>query len=226
MKNKDKEKIILRYEGRLKEFGAKQRALGWLKGRQRFRFHYLQQIEDFSEKDSVLDVGCAYGDLMPHLKEAGWDGKYSGVDIVPGLISEAQKRYPGIDAKVVDIIEDNYSQKADWVFCSGCLTSKTEEIDSYVHLEQMLTKMFEICNKGVSVNFCSPIVDFESEVNFHPDMSKLIAIISKLTNRFTLRHDYMPFEFTVYLYKDNSINKESNIFNSENDIYKVLKVED
>jgi SAM-dependent methyltransferase len=226
MKSNDKKKIIERYEGRLKQFGPKQKALGWLKGRQKFRFYFLEQISDSNENDSILDVGCAYADLYGYLKEQGWNGKYCGVDIVPGLIDEAKKRYPGVDARIGDILEDNFTEKYDWIYCSGALTSKTEDIDSYDHLEAMLNKMFEICNKGVSVNFCSPVVDFESEVNFHPQFDRLIKMILKLSKRFTIRHDYMPYEFTVYIYKDETVNKDANIFSAKDELYKVLKVND
>lgn len=226
MKEKDKQKIINRYEGRLKEFGPVQKSLGWLKGRQRFRFFYLQEIERFSPDDSVADIGCGYGDLFNHLKESGWKGEYVGIDIVPGLIKEAKVKYPKASFLLTDIIEDNYTKKSDWIFSSGALTSKTEEVDSSLHLETMLKKMFSLCNKGVAVNFCSPFVEFESDVNFHPDITKLLQIISKLTKRFSLRHDYMPYEFTLYLYKDSTIYSEANIFKSELDIYKKLKVID
>lgn len=224
MEDKDKKKIIERYEGRIKEFGPVQKSLGWLKGRQRFRFLYLKQIERFVNNDSVLDVGCGYGDLKDFLLREKWNGKYTGVDIVPKLIEIAREKYQDIDARVTDILMDKFEEKYDWVFSSGALTSITEAEDTYVYFEKMLTKMFSLCNKGVSVNFCSPYVEFQSDVNFHPDITKLLQIVTKLTKRFSLRHDYMPYEFTIYLYKDADINKDVNIFSSETTIYETYKI--
>jgi len=226
MEEKDKQKIIERYEGRLKMYGPVQKSLGWLKGRQRFRFHYLEEIRGFLKKDSVLDIGCGYADLSRHLLENNWKGHYCGIDIVPGLVEEAKKKYPNADVRLFDITQQQLGEQFDWVFSSGALTSKTESIDSYDHLETMLRAMYKLCRKGVAVNFCSPLVEFESDVNFHPDFGKLLGIVTKLTNRFTLRHDYMPYEFTLYLYTDNEINKEANIFASENFYYDKLKVTD
>lgn len=223
MDNKDKQKIIERYEQRLREFGPVQKSLGWLKGRQRFRFYYLMNIERFGKNDSVLDIGCAYGDLKDFLLKEGWNGKYCGVDIVPSLIEIAKDKYQGIDARVVDILTEKFDEKFDWVMSSGALTSKTED-DTYVYFSQMIGKMFEICKKGVAVNFCSPYVEFQSDVNFHPEIPKLLAIVTSHTKRFVLRHDYMPYEFTLYMYKDDAVNADANIFESENEIYNKYKV--
>ncbi|MBI3500573.1 MAG: class I SAM-dependent methyltransferase [Bacteroidetes bacterium] len=226
MKEKDKKKIINRYESRLKQFGPVQKSLGWLRGRQRFRFHYLKQVTGFEKNDSVLDIGCGYGDLWRHLQQNGWKGKYTGIDIVPGLINEANKRYPKINFRLTDITSGKFNEVHDWVFSSGALTSKTEEIDSHEHIRQMLQKMFALCRKGVSANFCSPLVDFESDVNFHPQFDRILKITSELTKRFVLRHDYMPYEFTLYLYKNDAVNTKSNVFQSEMKLYNQLKVID
>ena len=223
MKLKDKNKIIDRYEKRLKELGPVQESLGWLKGRQKLRFYVLKNIDNFHESDSVLDVGCAFGDLKQFLIQSGWNGKYIGVDIVPGLILQSRRKYKKIDVRELDILTDDFKEKTDWVFSSGALTSKTFEEDSYDYVEKMLIKMFEICQKGVSVNFCSPNVTFQSEVNFHPNFDKILKIASSITRRFSLIHDYMPYEFTLYLYKDDILNSEINIFESFEDLHEKLK---
>ena len=224
MHKTDKSKIIDRYKSRVEDLGYSNKALGWLKNRQKFRFHYLQQILGFEQNDSVLDVGAAFGDLMAHLANTGWKGKYCGIDIVPELISCGKERYAGIDLREVDLQEDQFTERFDWVFCSGVLTSKTEAVDSYDHLAGMLKLMFSLCRKGISVNFLSPIIDFSTDINFHPDFGKLIQIISELTRRFTLRHDYMPYEFSVYLYADDQIDTKVNVFESNKKIYRKLKV--
>jgi len=221
----DKEKIVTRYESRLKEYGPVPQALGWFKGRQKFRFHFLAEIDGFQPYDSVLDVGCAYGDLEPFLRSFAWKGDYCGVDIAPGLIKEGERKYPDVDLRVLDIQEEELDRTFDWVFCSGALTSKTAEVDSYKHVKSMLSIMFNLCEKGVSVNFVSPYVDYQSEVNFHPNMSRIIEIMAELTRRFSLRHDYMPYEFTVYLYKEFEISAKANIFNKHWDLYQRLRTD-
>ncbi|MFC1525528.1 class I SAM-dependent methyltransferase [Candidatus Latescibacterota bacterium] len=214
----DKEKIIERYEERLGRLGPVPESLGWLRGRQNFRFHFLRQIEDFALGDSVLDVGCGFGDCYAYLRSVGWNGEYCGVDIVPGLISEGCRKYPNLDLRVLDIQEESLGRRFDWVFCSGALTSRIEG-DTYEHFRGMIGKMFGAAAKGVAVNFLSPLVDFSHEVHFHPDFGEIAGIIAKLSKRFTLRHDYMPYEFTAYIYSDSGVNVEANVFSRHNEIY-------
>ena len=94
MDEKDKAVITERYERRLSEYGAVPQALGWFKGRQNFRFHYLAGVDGLQPQDSILDVGCAFGDLFSYMRGRGWHGRYLGVDIVPGLIREGKDKYP------------------------------------------------------------------------------------------------------------------------------------
>jgi len=225
MRNKDKQKIIDRYEARLAKLGPVPQALGWLKGRQVFRFHFLKEIVGFNENDSVLDLGCAFGDLEPYLRSVGWKGRYCGIDIVPGLIEQGKKKYPHLDLRVLDIQNDELPGCFDWVFSSAGLFNQMEEIDSYAHLKDMLTTMLGMCRKGISTNFCSPYVDFESEINLHPDMGRLCSIFASITKRFSIRHDYMPYEFTVYCYKDVEIYEKANVFFAYEPLYQVLKTE-
>lgn len=223
MKGADKGVIVDRYESRLNELGPVPEALGWLKGRQLYRFEFLRQIEGFGERDSVLDVGCAFGDLEPYLRSTGWGGDYCGIDIVPKLIEAGKEKNPGLDLRVLDIQQESLGQEYDWVFSSGALTSKCDEVDSYEHIFEMLTILFGQCRKGVAVNLLSPLVDFESDVNFHPEFAQVLDHVSKLSRRFSVRHDYMPYEFTVYIYKDDAVFAEGNVFEAYKSLYQKLR---
>jgi SAM-dependent methyltransferase len=223
MNEKDKNEIIDRYETRLNKLGAVPQALGWLKGRQVFRFAFLQGIEGLLPEDSIIDVGCAFGDLAPFLTSCGWHGRYLGVDIVPGLIDAGKEKYPELDLRVLDLQAEGLDDQFDWVFCSGALTSETHDVNSYDHLREMLTIFFNICRKGVAVNLLSPLVDYQSEVNFHPVFARTMEIVSGLSRRFVLRHDYMPYEYTLYIYKDDAIIKGSAVFEAHKDLYETLR---
>jgi len=48
---------------------------------------------------SVLEIGCATGDLLAHLKPA----RGVGIDISPDMIRIAQGRFPALDFRVGDI---------------------------------------------------------------------------------------------------------------------------
>lgn len=222
MHEDDKAIIVERYERRLSEFGPVPKALGWPKGRQCFRFEFLSQIDGLQNGDSILDVGCAFGDLHAFLERRGWRGEYLGIDIVPGLIEQGRTRYPELDLRLMDLQNEQPTRTFDWVLCSGALTSKTSG-DSYDHFTEMLKIMFGLCEKGVACNFASPYVSYINEIHFHPEIGRLADIINAITRRFTLRHDYMPYEFAAYLYRNDCITGDVNIFDAHRELYEQTK---
>lgn len=76
----------------------------------------------------------------------------------------------------------------------------------------MLMKMFELCNKGVAANFVSSYVDFRNENLYYAKPEEIFSFCKTLSRRMVLRHDYMPFEFCIYIYKDDRINNKRNVF--------------
>ena len=54
-------------------------------------------------------------------------------------------------------------------------------------------------------------VDYKDERLFYFNPGKVFSMCKKITKRVCLRHDYMPYEFAVYLYKDQAID-EHNVF--------------
>ena len=215
----DKKKILSRYAQRIETLGHGAAALGEPKRRQAFFFEILSQVNGFELSDSVIDVGCGYGDLFDFLKSKGWRGQYLGIDINPQLIDEGQRLYPQAELKVLDIQTAELDRTFDWCFCCQALTSETEAVPFIEHLESMLQMMWKICRKGLVFNLLSPLADFTHPVHARPNLASVMSVLTKITNRFSIRHDYMPFEFAVYLHKDNAVLPETNIFEAEQDLF-------
>lgn len=197
--------IVERYNERLRRYGFDPRTLGWFKGRQRLRFHVLSEIGDLNGS-SVLDVGCGFGDLYGFLTGRGLKTEYTGIDINPKFIEIAEKTYREAHFEVKDVMA--MEKSFDWVLASGLFEFKVSE-EGYV--QKVLKKMFEISNKGVAANFMSSYVDFKQEDAYYADPEEIFSFCKTLTRRITLRHDYMPFEFSIYIYKDDRIDEE-NVF--------------
>lgn len=208
MKQKDKLAVISRYNERLTKYGYDPRTLGWFKARQPVRFRVLSEIGDL-DNCSILDVGCGFGDLYGFLVNIGLNAKYTGYDINPNLIKIAKEKHPSVCFEVKDILTDEINQKFDYVLSSGVFNFKLSDNKSFI--QNMFKKMFEISTKGVAVDFMSSYVDFENEDAYYANPEEIFSYCKTLSRRVTLRHDYMPFEFAVYIYKDNRINKR-NVF--------------
>ena len=73
--------------------------------------------------------------------------------------------------------------------------------------------MFGLCRDAVSVNFLSDRVNFRRERTFYASPARILDIALSMTRNVRLRHDYMPFEFSVALFKDASFADKDTVFN-------------
>ena len=208
MKNSLKKRIIQEYNDRLKKFGHDPRSLGWSKGRQPIRFKILTEIGDLNNC-SILDIGCGFGDLYDFLKGQGLRINYTGYDINPNFIAIAKETHPDVHFEIKDIQENDVKESFDWIICSGLFEFNIPEVNTFV--ENMLRTMHKISKKGVAVDFISDYVDHKNPSAFHANPETVFSICKSISKRVSLRHDYMPYEFCIYLYKNDSID-EKNVF--------------
>lgn len=212
MIEEEKKATLDRYNERLKEYGYSPKTLGWLKGEQEIRFQVLSEIGNLGNC-SILDVGCGFGDLYGFLINKGIKIQYTGVDINQQLLEIGKELYPSASFEVMDFDEEVIEKKFDWVFASGIFNFKLENNEQFI--QNMLSKMFTISQNGVTVDFMSSYVDFQNEGAYHANPNKIFSYCKQLSRRITLRHDYMPFEFCVYIYKKDRFN-ERTVFNEYN----------
>lgn len=212
----DKKAIVERYVSRAKEFGHGLKVIGEPKDRQFFYYDFMLRADGFTSADSILDVGCCYGDLYDYLQRIGWTGRYLGVDINASLIEAGRAKFPGLDLRVLDLQESPPQETFDWAFSCHVLTNNMQGVDYLVQLEEMLIAMWRCSRKGLLFNLLSPLADFTNPIHARPAFGKVLDIVARLSNRFTLRHDYMPYEFALYVYKNNEVNRDLLIF-SEHD---------
>jgi len=208
LKRKISNKIFKYYQNLYEKYGYDSRSVGWgdKKGKQSLRFEILCQIGNFSNS-SILDVGCGFGDFYEYLHYRKIRTNYHGVDINPNLIEIGKIVYPKISLEKRDIEKKKFRKKFDWVVASGI----TSHGSTYPHLNSILTEMYRISRKGFAINFVSDNVDYKIKGLFYTNPEKIISLIKKFSNRFILRHDYMPYEYTLYVYKNNKKTR-NNIF--------------
>lgn len=216
MKSTDVNEYINRYETRLKEYGYSPATLGWGKGgRQEIRFQILAQTILENKYSTVLDVGCGFGDLFRFLKKHQWHGTYTGIDIVPGLLKTAKEIDPQINVFEFDITSDlsfPNNENFDYVVASGVFNAKLIESNNEEHIKLALNRMYSISKVAICVDFMSTYVDYQNPAAYHTDPLWLLSVIKGISKRVTLRHDYMPFEFAIIVYKDDTVST-NNVFN-------------
>jgi len=217
VKTEDRLDYVQRYEKRLQEFGYSPATLGWgVNGRQEVRFSVLAELALRMPESSVLDVGCGFCDLYDFLDKQGWQGRYTGIDIVPGLLEVARQRHPDLDVRELDITDESVplgEDEYDFVISSGALNAALPSGGNELHIEVALRSMFRRCRYAACVDFLSTYVDFQKPGAYHTDPSWALAAAKRLTRRVLLRHDYMPYEFSLFLFRDDAIS-ERRVFRS------------
>lgn len=211
----DRLETIKRYSMRYKEFGYSPKSLGWDKGKQDVRFNVLTSHYDFTDK-AVLDVGCGFGDLNKTLfNKYGNRYSYLGIDLVPDLISEARERYTrnGIDFNACDFLAVELERDFDYVVASGIFNHRLSAANNYELIEATMAKAFSVARDGLAFDFLSDKVDYQLEHTFHSSPEKILAMAYKYSRNVVLRNDYMPFEFAVFIIKDDSFSSDDTLFN-------------
>jgi SAM-dependent methyltransferase len=205
------------YSGLLDKYGDNYLSLDWKSpDSQAARFAILREIFLYGKKSvnlSLLDVGCGFGDLYGYLKKQKLLNQhridYTGYDIAPKLLEVAQKKYPEARFQLLNILDEQKIPTYDYLFCSGTLNLRLTDLESHqTFVREFITKMFELANCGVAVNFLSAGeagVEQTKQLNlgryyyFRPD--EVVDFCRHLTSRYILRHDYFPGDFTLFLLK-------------------------
>lgn len=174
---------------------------------QEARFRLLsRQIED---TDTVVDIGCGFGDFLPFLRQSGFMGRYIGLDFVEEFIDVAGDRNRDENAhfEVFDVLGPKPLPKADYAVQSGIFNNAMGPDENRRLLETTITKMSESTRKGFAFNFLSTYVEFTDPTLFYFDPGEVLRVCRPLAPFVSLRHDYVftdggfPYEVTIYASK-------------------------
>ncbi|WP_337833610.1 class I SAM-dependent methyltransferase [Desulfonema magnum] len=102
--------------------------------------------------DSVLDVGCGIGAIVPFMPPC----VYKGIDLVSQSVEEARQSYPDLSFECANLTD--ITDKYDWVF----LIAITASIPMP---EVLIKKAWELSTKGMIVDFLDPCKDHRDYLN-------------------------------------------------------------
>jgi hypothetical protein len=214
----DKRKTINRYTSRFNEFGFSPKTLGWAKGNQDVRFFALTHDLMLNNRN-ICDVGCGFGDLYDYTSKRNALNNYYGIDLVDKLVKKGRERHKNIKnfhVRCGDFLENNSyyeTLKIDYFIMSGIFNFNLDKQNNYEYLFSVIETAFNISNAGVSFDFLNENADFQEELNFHYSPEKVLSFCYTLSRNVLLKSNYMPFETTITILKDDSFNKKS-VFNT------------
>lgn len=161
-------------------------------------FKVLCEIAELHD-GSVADIGSGFSDLYLYLKEIGWKGKYTGFEMNKRFADAARERFPEVEIIEGEFLSIPVSKKFDWVFLNGTLNLAFDGIEQFTY--NVIKKMYETCNHGVTFNLATSYVDYKEGILYHYEPEKIFKYCKSLTKYVTLRHDYPIWAFTMYLYR-------------------------
>lgn len=199
---KDDERNIRHFTHLVRKYGIDSRSLDWgSRESQQLRFSVLSEVGNLNGTN-LLDVGCGLGDFFGWLQQSQINVEYNGIDITPQMVELAQERFPNASFQLSHLLSSEESKNShyDFVFASGIFTYR--QVAPFKFLEATVSKMFSLCSKGTAFNSLSAWANQKEPGEFYADPLKVVAFCRTLTPWVVLRHDYMPHDFTIYMYKE------------------------
>jgi hypothetical protein len=122
------------------------------------------------------------------------------VDITPEMIAFARERFPALQFEARDVLaltgDAALHLRADYVLASGVFG-----LADWAFMGQAIQRMYALCEVGLAFNTLSAQAADREPGEFQADPGETLRFCQSLTPYVALRHDYMPHDFTVYMYR-------------------------
>jgi SAM-dependent methyltransferase len=166
---------------------------------QRMRFDVFLDAHDLTGR-SVLDVGCGVGDFLGRLKEASVACDYLGVDLAAAMVERARARFADGRFERADILTDPMSRRFDYTVAFAVFNIRVP--NGRAILERTLARQFELATRAAHISLLSDRYTAFAEHIQPWHAEDIFAYAMTLTPYVTLRHDYLPHDFSLTLYRE------------------------
>lgn len=206
--------INQRVEERYSQFGYSPETLDRKGGKSEVYYEVLTSQYDFTNK-KVLDIGCGFGELNLYITNRVGEGAYTykGIDVSESVLDEAKKHFSGTSISFVhgEFLDYPFTEEFDYGILAGALNYPVKG-DNYEYVYEMMKKALSLCKDGIAFDFLSDRVDYRYEHAFYYNPMKILEIAYGFSRRVMLRNDYFPFEYSVFVWNDDSFKKEDTTF--------------
>ena len=187
------------YDALVSEHGHHFRACDYGRAEsQRLKFQVLSEVMALEGK-SVLDIGCGFADFSDYLKSRYDRITYAGIDVSAEMVREASKLHPDLRIAHGNFLEAEHDPH-DIVFANGIFYLLGEA--AWPIMKRLIARMYETARVAIAFNSLSSWATTQEAGEFYAEPSKVLDYCRTLCSRVVLRHDYLPHDFTIYLYKD------------------------
>jgi SAM-dependent methyltransferase len=191
------------YDRRVGAYGHDPRACdyGRVESQER-KFRVLAEAADYAGR-SVLDVGCGFADYAGYLEARHPGVRYDGVDLSPAMIARARQARPDLDLRVGNLLHEPAEPTHDFVSANGIFYLLGAEAPAL--MPRLVAAMFARCREAVVFNSLSTWASVHEPGEFYADPLETVRWCRELSPWVTLRHDYLPHDFTVVIRRERSL---------------------
>ena len=188
------------YNKNITKYSENYKKNGWgSKATQTKRFEIFYEIGNLSNS-KIIDLGCGTADLKKFLKSKKIKFKYTGLENNEKMIDILKKNKINYIKDSLFNLKKIKSNSYDYVFMSGAVNLPTK--NQKKKIVELIKNSHRISKKATALNFLSTYSKMINENEFYFDPSMIFNISKKLCSNVVLRHDYLPHDFTIILYKN------------------------
>jgi SAM-dependent methyltransferase len=194
--------LLAFYTNILASNGPTPLGVGWNSvAAQQLRFAQLCRVLDAGGKRSIIDYGCGYGALLPHLRSLGGDFDYWGYDMCGAMVDAAKEQFRG-EPNTHFTTERAELPIADYCLASGIFSFKLDA-DATTWRDYMtatIDDMASLATRGMAFNALTTYSDPEKQRPdlFYADPLQTFDYCKRHFSRdVALLHDYELFDFTI-----------------------------
>lgn len=196
------ERIGQFYNRRVEQYGHDPRACDYGRPESQFKkFAILADVLPLANK-TLLDVGCGFADYAPYVNARFGSVSYTGIDLSPQMIATAKQLQPDLDLRVRNILDQAGQAQFDVVTTNGIFYLLGDSAPDL--MQQMIQRMFSLAREAVAFNSLSAWAPRQDAGEFYADPLETLKFCRTVSPRVVLRHDYLPHDFTIYLYRDTA----------------------
>ena len=185
------------YDQRVQNYGYDPRACDYGRSESQYRkFSVLASATNYNDL-SVLDVGCGFADYASFLMERYSAIDYHGIDLSTAMIEKARQLRTDLDLRVANIFDLPESETYDIVSANGIFYLLGHEAPEL--MRRLVRKMFRHARRAVVFNSLSTWASVHEPREYYADPLEVMAWCRELSPWVSLRHDYLPHDFTIFV---------------------------
>lgn len=190
------------YESALSHWGHKPKSLLYKTSGSMVARHRALLSSLPLERKTILDIGCGFGDIIPMIAAKATHFSYTGIDMVPGFIKFAARKYPRHHFLVGDYFHHPLAESFDIVLASGILSSNFPHYLSY--RKRFISLMFAHCRLALAFDVAcchpAPTPDIGARIAY-ADTVQIIAHCLSLTEKISFTSLEIPSITTFALFR-------------------------